>query len=107
MNDDYINFEADARTVILLGEDNIKDHNTAIVELIKNGYDADADNVSVNIANTSTREITTTTIEDDGDGMDEDDINKRWAVVGTHSKSAAPKTKVKTKTQKGGFVLGA
>ena len=32
--DDYINFEADARTVILLGEDNIKDQNTAIVELI-------------------------------------------------------------------------
>lgn len=32
----------DARTILSLGRDSIKDHTTAVLELVKNSYDADA-----------------------------------------------------------------
>lgn len=35
-------FSVDARTILPLGRDSIKDHTTAVLELVKNSYDADA-----------------------------------------------------------------
>ena len=35
-------FTVDARAILTLGRDSIKDHTTALAELVKNSYDADA-----------------------------------------------------------------
>ena len=42
-------FFVDAKTLIHLGRDSIKDHTTALLELVKNSYDADAKNVDVDV----------------------------------------------------------
>lgn len=42
-------FKIDARLILQLGRDSIKDHTTALVELVKNSFDADASRVEVEI----------------------------------------------------------
>ena len=51
MTKDTINFDASARLLKILGGFMIKDHTTGIMELIKNGFDADAKNVIVTVRN--------------------------------------------------------
>lgn len=48
---DSISFQVSAKTARLIGRENISDVDGAIVELIKNGYDADADCVFVKYIN--------------------------------------------------------
>ena len=42
-------FIIDAKLILQLGRDSIKDHSTALVELVKNSFDADASKVEVDI----------------------------------------------------------
>jgi len=42
-------FKINARLVLTLGKGSIKDHITALVELVKNSYDADATKVWIDI----------------------------------------------------------
>ena len=44
-------FQVSAKTARLIGRENISDVNGAIIELIKNGYDADAECVYVKFVN--------------------------------------------------------
>jgi two-component sensor histidine kinase len=79
-------FTVDARTIIHLGRESIKDHTTALLELVKNSYDADANVVEIEIYKRSTQN--TIRISDDGDGMTEDDIDEKWLRIGfSHKKS--------------------
>jgi hypothetical protein len=41
----FQHFSIDAKTLIHLGRDSIKDHTTALIELVKNRYDADGNHV--------------------------------------------------------------
>ena len=61
-----MHFRVDAGTVLQLGRQSIKDHTTALIELIKNAYDADATVVEIDIQN-GTDVIR---IADDGSGME-------------------------------------
>jgi signal transduction histidine kinase len=67
-----------------------------VFELVKNCYDANAKEVTVNLYNvTSHSPDRNITIKDDGHGMSLDDVKNKWMVVGTRSKrvklhSAAP-----------------
>ena len=45
----FQHFFVDAKTLIHLGKDSIKDHTTALIELVKNSYDADAVCVDVDV----------------------------------------------------------
>jgi len=69
----------------LLGEELIGDDRLAIFELVKNGYDADANEVeiSVNLAARSERSIV---VQDSGTGMTLDDITGKWLELATDSK---------------------
>jgi len=70
-------FKVDAWAVISLGRDSIKDHVTAVVELVKNSYDAGAHVVEVELAvNSVGKNERFIRISDDGSGMDEDDVGK-------------------------------
>lgn len=82
-----LHFQFDVSTFRLLGRELITDRITALFELVKNSYDANAQNVSIRFENvnplcTQSRII----IKDDGLGMTFEDIRDKWMVIGTSSK---------------------
>lgn len=78
------NFQVDARVVLALGRDSIKDHTTALIELVKNCYDADATKVEIEIVvNINEPYIR---IADNGTGMTEEDIDTKWLRIGFSEK---------------------
>ncbi|MDR3140417.1 MAG: ATP-binding protein [Tannerellaceae bacterium] len=91
------NFKVDARTIIHLGRESIKDHTTALLELVKNSYDADASVVEVEIYKKET--FDKIRIADDGTGMTESDIDESWLRIGFSGKrkvKISPKGRRKT-----------
>ncbi len=77
----------DVNTFRLLGRDLITDRITALFELVKNSYDANAENVTIQFLNIGTRgEASKIIIRDDGIGMTLDDIENKWMVIGTYNK---------------------
>lgn len=69
-------FKVDARVILHLGRDSIKDHTTALIELIKNSYDADATKVEVEVITENSDSFIR--VADNGFGMTEDEINDNW-----------------------------
>lgn len=83
----------DVSTFRLIGRDLITDRITALFELVKNSYDANAQNVTVSFENVAAGEDgAIITIEDDGFGMSFTDIRDKWMVIGTSSKRKDPYT---------------
>ncbi len=83
----FLKWRFDVNTFRLLGRELITDRITAVFELVKNCYDANATQVNVDLynvtVNTDDRKII---ISDNGIGMSYDDIENKWMVVGTNSK---------------------
>lgn len=79
------NFKISSRVLAHLGEGLIKNESIALLELVKNSYDACANvcTVEFNFKNDHLNEII---IEDDGAGMNIDIINNVWLIVGTDNK---------------------
>lgn len=77
-------FKPATRILTSIGKDLIKDDIAAIIELVKNAYDADAENVWVSFEILDGKLITI--IKDDGTGMTEDDIINKWLVPATDNK---------------------
>lgn len=73
-------FSIDARTIIQLGRDSIKNPTTALLELVKNGYDADASIVEVDIKAGEIR------IADNGTGMTRQQLQNNWLRIGFSEK---------------------
>jgi signal transduction histidine kinase len=76
------NFRVRARTVDLLGRQQIANISTAISELFKNAHDAYANNVEVDYF----RDDGLFVLRDDGLGMTREDFEQRWLTLGTDSK---------------------
>lgn len=80
-------FTVDARTILMLGRDSIRDQTTAVLELVKNAYDADATVVWISIVckpNDITKHYMQ--ITDNGCGMSERDVEKNWLRIGYSEK---------------------
>lgn len=77
-------FKASARTVDMLGRQQIAGIPTAISELFKNAHDAYADRVEVDYYRTDGLFV----LRDDGVGMTRQDFEERWLTLGTESKLA-------------------
>src|SRR5436190_5616567 len=75
-------FQARARTVDMLGRQQIAGIPTAISELFKNAHDAYADRVEVDFF----RHDSLFVLRDDGLGMTPADFEERWLTIGTESK---------------------
>lgn len=75
-------FRVRARTVEMLGRQQIAGIPTAISELFKNAHDAYARNVEVDYL----RHENLFVLRDDGLGMTRDDFEQRWLTLGTESK---------------------
>lgn len=85
MND--LTFRTRARLIDQLGEQLIKSENIALLELVKNSYDADSSKCTVNIKNADDPLKGRITIEDDGCGMNYKILTTSWLEIGTDSKS--------------------
>jgi len=79
-------FTVDARILLSLGRESIKDQTTAVVELVKNAYDADAENVEVELSTSGEQVEHFLRIADDGDGMSTSDIDNKWLRIGFSEK---------------------
>lgn len=92
MDDNHkLKWRFDVSTFRLIGRDLITDRVTALFELVKNCYDANAKNVKVIFENVGAgNKQAVIRIEDDGYGMSFEDIRDKWMVIGTSSKRARP-----------------
>ena len=77
-------FFIDAKTLIHLGRDSIKDHTTALVELVKNSYDADSRNVDIEILCSDNSD--SIRVSDNGFGMTRDQLLNNWLRIGFSAK---------------------
>jgi len=77
-------FKARARLLLELGDQLIKDESIAVFELVKNGYDADANKVLVELYEIDSPKKGRIEITDDGQGMDLDTIRNVWLEPGTN-----------------------
>lgn len=78
-------FKTKSRAIELLGRKQIRDGTTALAELLKNSYDADAEWAK---AIFNTKKVKPYLIlVDSGFGMTEEDITGKWLVIGTNSKT--------------------
>jgi hypothetical protein len=75
-------FKARARTVDMLGRQQIAGIPNAISELFKNAHDAYADRVEVDYSRSDGLFV----LRDDGLGMTKEDFEERWLTLGTESK---------------------
>ena len=87
-----ISFAFAGRVIDYFGSKAITSNNTAIIELIKNSRDANATEVDIRFAGAGNKNGTIA-IEDNGDGMNMDDIQNKWMVIGTDSRIVDNKTK--------------
>jgi signal transduction histidine kinase len=96
-------FRARARLIRLLGEELISDEVMALVELVKNAYDADAQRVCVRLLQLADPASACVEVQDDGQGMDLDTLLHRWLEPATDHKRGGPR---KQRTLLGRFPLG-
>ena len=74
------------RHILTIGRDLIQDSNAAIVELVKNAYDADSPDVQIEFTVSALRSGFSIIIADHGHGMSRDDVVNRWMVPSTQDK---------------------
>jgi signal transduction histidine kinase len=79
-------FKVDARALLTIGRDSIKDHTTAVIELVKNAYDADATQVNIDLSIIAAANKGTLKIIDNGEGMSEREIERHWLRIGFSEK---------------------
>lgn len=72
-----------ARLVALLGDELISDEAVALVELVKNAYDADASRVTIAFPDPDDPTDDSITISDDGSGMKLEEVLEGWFEPGT------------------------
>jgi hypothetical protein len=85
-------FKVSGNIIRKLGEESITNKNVAILELIKNSYDAGAAKVEISLKHEELPEHATIIISDNGMGMTAEDLENKWMNLAT-----ANKTKIKLK----------
>ncbi|ELO0984833.1 sensor histidine kinase [Citrobacter freundii] len=80
-------FDFSARVTLQLGRESISSSTVAVSELIKNAYDADAENVNITFYLRQNGAISTLLIKDDGLGMNTNTIAEHWLKIGTNNKA--------------------
>lgn len=97
-----------ARLITMLGDQLIKNEKIALIELIKNSYDADAAWIKVSFHNFGNNyeinDNSSVIIEDDGNGMNRDILVSHWLNPATPVKLKSKA--INKKTQKGRIVQG-
>ena len=87
-------FSITPRVIAHLGEALIKNESIALLELVKNAYDANATHCEVFFEQNNNK-LNKIIITDDGDGMNLTTIEKKWLVIGTDNKKQQLNTQLK------------
>ena len=74
------------RHVLTIGRELIQDQYAAIVELVKNAYDADSPDVNIDFVSSEGNTGYAVTISDRGHGMSRDTVINKWMVPSTDDK---------------------
>ena len=74
------------RHILTIGKDLIQDNYAAVVELVKNAYDADSPDVNIEFKKSSDCSGYSIVISDHGHGMDREDVINKWLVPSTEDK---------------------
>ncbi|MBA7537713.1 hypothetical protein ES705_29982 [subsurface metagenome] len=85
MKENYI-FKPHARLLLQLGDQLIRNESIALLELVKNSYDADATNVNIKMENIDNCEKGIIIVEDNGTGMDMEILQNVWMEPGSDYK---------------------
>lgn len=89
-----------SRIINTIGKDLIKDVYAAIIELVKNSYDADSNSVDIILHYDKENRLLKTIVKDQGHGMSLDTITDVWLVPATSDKI------VRKRSPKGRFFQG-
>jgi len=82
-----VRFKPRARLLLQLGDQLIKNESIALVELVKNSYDADANIVNIYMENIDDPDNGIIIIEDDGFGMSPEVVENVWIEPGSDFKT--------------------
>ncbi len=88
-NEEAVRFSVDAQHINRLGLELVGKQETALSELIKNAFDADALKVKIKFQNHATPGGKLI-IEDDGSGMDAETVKNSWMRLSTNQKINTP-----------------
>jgi signal transduction histidine kinase len=80
-------FKPRARILMQLGDQLIRNESIALIELVKNSYDADANEVTISMKNLENPDLGRIVIKDDGSGMTTDIVKNVWLEPGSDFKS--------------------
>lgn len=81
-----ISFKSRARLMPQIGDQLIKNESIALLELVKNAYDADAPDVWVEMWDIDKTDEGKIIVKDNGDGMDLSIVENSWMEIGTDNK---------------------
>ncbi|AFD27764.1 sensor histidine kinase [Deinococcus gobiensis] len=85
-----ISFKVSSRTMRMIGRQNVSSQFVAINELVKNAYDADSPNVTIDFTEGTLNGRGQIIISDSGSGMDLETIVNKWLTIGTDNKEREP-----------------
>lgn len=98
-------FSVMARVAMQLGRESISNSIVAILELVKNAYDADAETIMIRFIGLDS-DTPLLIIEDTGNGMTEYQLREQWMVIGTPNKLEAARSRGKQRVLTGEKGLG-
>lgn len=88
VSDESFNFRPASRLIATIGQDLIKDPPAALIELVKNAYDADSRRVIIAVERVRSSDTAIRfRISDDGHGMTRETVINAWLVPATRFKS--------------------
>ncbi len=85
-NNDTFKIRPAGRHILTIGRDLIQDVHSAIIELVKNAYDADATRVNISLSPNPNEKGYVITISDNGHGMSRNVVINKWMVPSTDDK---------------------
>ena len=104
-DDQAMRFSVDAKHIHRLGFELVGKQETAVSELVKNSYDADASLVEISVSDYD-EPGGTLTISDDGIGMTESDIRNKWMMLSTNDKEDNPVSPIYGRSRAGRKGIG-
>jgi len=104
--EEFFTIKPSARHILTIGRDLIKDNNTALLELVKNSYDADATHVDIEFSAIKKDEGIEICIRDNGEGMDYNTVTTVWMVPSTPYKQERIKSENKKRLLQGRKGIG-
>lgn len=101
-----LKFEPRARIIRTIGDQLISGPEAAVIELVKNAYDADASRVTIKFFPPLTSGSGRLTVQDDGHGMTLSDIQEKWMEPATSAKVRVRRSPKRHRTMMGSKGIG-